>query len=61
MYSLMATLERAPEKISANASVKLEIDGFASSTETQVDRSTLAIASYNIHYAVVCDEEGECV
>jgi endonuclease/exonuclease/phosphatase family metal-dependent hydrolase len=48
----MATLERAPEKISANASGKLEIDSFAASTETQVECSTLVIASYNIRYAV---------
>jgi hypothetical protein len=52
MYSLMATLECAPEKISANAPGKLEIDSFAASTETQVERHTLVIASYNIRYAV---------
>jgi endonuclease/exonuclease/phosphatase family metal-dependent hydrolase len=52
MYSLMATLERAPEKISTTAPGKLEIDGFAVSTETQVARNTLVIASYNIRYAV---------
>jgi endonuclease/exonuclease/phosphatase family metal-dependent hydrolase len=52
MYSLMATLERAPEKISANAPGNLEIDSFAAPTETQVARSTLVIASYNIRYAV---------
>jgi endonuclease/exonuclease/phosphatase family metal-dependent hydrolase len=52
MYSLMATLERAHGKISAGAQGKLEIDCFAASTETQVERSTLVIASYNIRYAV---------
>ncbi|HEV7376997.1 MAG TPA: endonuclease/exonuclease/phosphatase family protein [Pyrinomonadaceae bacterium] len=48
----MATLERAPEKISADVAGKLEIDSFAPSTETQVECSTLVIASYNIRYAV---------
>jgi endonuclease/exonuclease/phosphatase family metal-dependent hydrolase len=48
----MATLELAPEKISTTASGKLEIDSFATSTETRVEGSTLVIASYNIRYAV---------
>lgn len=52
MYSLMATLERAAEKISAEADGKLEIDSFAPSTQTQVEPSTLIIASYNIRYSV---------
>jgi hypothetical protein len=53
MYSLMATLERAPEKISANASGKLEIDSFAASTETQVEHFRVEID--------LSDEEGESV
>jgi endonuclease/exonuclease/phosphatase family metal-dependent hydrolase len=52
MYSLMVTLERAPEKIPDASSGKLEIGGFATSTETKVARNMLVVASYNIRYAV---------
>jgi endonuclease/exonuclease/phosphatase family metal-dependent hydrolase len=48
----MATLEQAPEKISAEAAGKLEIESFAPSTEPLLEHSTLVIASYNIRYAV---------
>jgi hypothetical protein len=53
MYSLMATLERAPEKISTTAPGKLEIDSFAASTETQVEHFWAEID--------LSEEEGESV
>lgn len=52
MYSLMATLERAAEKIADNAATKLETGSFVPSTEPQIERATLVVASYNIRYGV---------
>lgn len=48
----MATLERASEKTADDAASKLEIDSFAPSSETQTERATITIASYNIRYGV---------
>jgi endonuclease/exonuclease/phosphatase family metal-dependent hydrolase len=48
----MATLEQASENIFHEATGKLEIESFAPSTETPLERTTLVIASYNIRYAV---------